>query len=51
MDFKGHFRTHDGAKCYPFTLLDALSRMLLRCEALLDPVGEAVQSILDSAFR
>ncbi len=51
MDFKGHFRTRDGARCYPFTLLDAFSRMLLRCEALLDPIGEAVQSILDSAFR
>jgi hypothetical protein len=27
MDFKGPFRTGDGAKCYPFTLLDAFSRM------------------------
>ena len=51
MDFKGWFRTHDGEKCYPFTLLDGLSRMLLRCEALLAPTGDAVRTILDSAFR
>jgi hypothetical protein len=31
MDFKGWFHTHDSIKCYPFTLIDALSRILLRC--------------------
>jgi transposase InsO family protein len=51
MDFKGWFRTHDREKCFPFTLLDGLSRMLLRCEALLAPTGDAVRTILDSAFR
>lgn len=51
MDFKGWFRTQDGTKCYPFTLLDGFSRLLVRCEALADPTGEAVQTILDSAFR
>jgi len=51
MDFKGWFRTLDGEKCYPFTLLDAFSRFLLRCEALTEPDGDAVRSILDSAFR
>jgi hypothetical protein len=50
MDFKGYFRTGDGVKCFPFTLLDAFSRMLIRCEALLEPIGEEIQSILDSAF-
>ena len=51
MDFKGWFRTLDREKCYPFTLLDAFSRFLLRCEALLEPDGDAVRAILDSAFR
>jgi transposase InsO family protein len=50
MDFKGWFRTGDRVKCYPFTLLDGLSRMLLRCEALVEPTGDAVRRILDSAF-
>jgi transposase InsO family protein len=51
MDFKGWFRLRTMEKCYPFTLLDAYSRFLLRCEAMLEPRGEAVQSVLDSAFR
>jgi transposase InsO family protein len=50
MDFKGWFRTTDRAKCYPFTLLDALSRMLLRCEAMREPIGAEVRRVLDSAF-
>jgi transposase InsO family protein len=32
------------------TLLDAYSRFLLRCEALLEPDGKHVRSVLDSAF-
>jgi putative transposase len=51
MDFKGHFPMGDGVRCYPFTLLDGFSRMLLRAEPLLEPDGRAVCSILDSAFR
>ena len=50
MDFKGWFVTSDGRKCYPFTLVDAFSRCLLRCEALLEPDGVQVAAILDSAF-
>jgi transposase InsO family protein len=33
-DFKGEFRTGDGAYCYPLTLRDAWSRFVLRCDAL-----------------
>lgn len=33
-DFKGHFRTGDGASCYPLTLRDGFSRFVLRCQAL-----------------
>jgi transposase InsO family protein len=34
VDFKGQFRTGDGALCYPFTLRDGYSRYVLRCTAL-----------------
>jgi len=50
IDFKGWFYTGDGIKCYPLTLIDAFTRYLLRCEALCDPDGAHVRSILDSAF-
>jgi len=50
IDFKGWFMTSDGVRCYPLTLIDAFSRFLLRCEALVDPDGKQVQQILDSAF-
>jgi transposase InsO family protein len=50
IDFKGWFVTNDGVRCYPLTLIDAYSRFLIRCEALLDPDGKQVQRILDSAF-
>ena len=33
-DFKGEFRTGDGAYCYPLTLRDGWSRFVLRCDAL-----------------
>lgn len=51
IDFKGHFRTDDHAVCYPFTISDAFSRFLIRCEIVDDPDGDAVRSVLDSAFR
>ena len=50
IDFKGWFVTGDGVRCYPLTLIDAYSRYLLRCEALVEPDGKHVQRILDSAF-
>ena len=31
-DFKGWFRTGEGRRCDPFTLTDAHSRYLLRCQ-------------------
>ena len=45
VDFKGWFRTDDGEKCYPLTLIDAYSRFLLRCDGVLDPDGHRVQRI------
>lgn len=50
VDFKGHFRTQDGTKCYPLTIMDAFSRKLLRCKALRDPDGRNVRKVFESAF-
>ncbi|MBA4158083.1 MAG: IS481 family transposase, partial [Gemmatimonadetes bacterium] len=33
-DFKGEFRTGDGALCYPLTVQDGHSRFLLECHAM-----------------
>lgn len=49
-DFKGAFRTGDGAYCYPFTLRDGFSRFVLRCDALLGPTYEATQRRFVRAF-
>jgi transposase InsO family protein len=32
MDFKGYFDTGDGRRCDPFTITDAHSRYLIRCQ-------------------
>lgn len=50
-DFKGWFRTGDGQRCDPFTLTDAYSRYLLRCQAVTRPDTAAVWPVLDAAFR
>lgn len=50
VDFKGQFKTGDGVRCYPLTILDAYSRFLIRCEGVLQPDGREVQRIFDSAF-
>ncbi len=51
MDFKGYFRTGDGERIDPFTLSDAHSRYLLRCQAVERTNTEQVRSILEAAFR
>jgi len=51
VDFKGWFRTGDGARCDPLTLADRASRFLLRCQALTPPDGPRVQPLLETAFR
>jgi transposase InsO family protein len=50
-DFKGWFRTQDGQRCDPFTLSDAYSRYLLRCQAVLRPDYQCVKPVFDAAFR
>lgn len=51
MDFKGWFRTGDGQRCDPFTLCDAQSRYLLRCQVMERCDTEHVWPVLDAAFR
>ena len=50
-DFKGWFRTGDGQRCDPFTLTDAYSRYLLRCQAVTRPDTASVWPVLVAAFR
>ena len=51
VDFKGQFRLGDRSLCFPLTLQDAYSRMLLRCDALPNIRGEAVHEAFRKAFR
>lgn len=50
-DFKGWFRTGDGCRCDPFTLTDAHSRFILRCQAVVRPNYTYVKPLFDAAFR
>ncbi len=51
-DFKGWFRTQDGAKCTPLTVSDAHSRYLLCCQGLSGHTGRlVVQPLFVSLFR
>jgi transposase InsO family protein len=48
MDFKGYFSTGDGKRCDPFTITDAHSRYLIRCQIVsrmdLSQVHERIQA-------
>jgi transposase-like protein len=50
-DFKGWFRTRDGARCNPLTVMDAHSRNLLCCRAV--PQGDYlhVRPAFEALFR
>jgi transposase InsO family protein len=50
-DFKGWFRTRNGERIDPFTLSDAHTRYLLRCQAVEKADQERVQAICEAAFR
>ena len=49
-DFKGWFRTGDGARCDPLTLSDAMSRYLLRCQTVVRPDYAHVRPVFETAF-
>jgi transposase InsO family protein len=50
-DFKGWFYTADGLRCDPFTLSDAYSRYLLRCQVVTHPDEASVWPVLVAAFQ
>jgi putative transposase len=50
-DFKGCFKTQDGARIDPLTISDAYSRYLLRCQHVAKTNGEHVQAVFEAAFR
>lgn len=51
MDFKGWFRTGDGARCDPLTVQDQASRYLIRAVAVDRMDGEHVWPVLAAAFH
>lgn len=50
IDFKGDFRLGNGTRCYPLTIRDAVSRFVLRIDALPNTRGEPVVELLLKAF-
>ena len=51
IDFKGQFRTRDGRWCYPLTVVDAYSRVVLGCAALAWPTFQATWAEFEKLFR
>lgn len=51
IDFKGHFRMLDGNICYPLTIRDDATRMMLVIHACADEKGSTVIPILRAAFE
>jgi len=49
-DFKGEFRTGDHVYCYPFTLRDGFSRLVLRCDGLPSKHRRGVRRGFERAF-
>jgi transposase InsO family protein len=51
MDFKGYFTTGDGKRCDPFTIADAHSRYLIRCQIVSRIDLSQVRAICEAAMR
>jgi len=51
MDFKGYVKTADGKRCDPFTITDAYSRYVIRCQTVSRMDLAQVRSICDAAMR
>ncbi len=51
IDFKGWFRTGDGARCDPLTVTDAFSRYLLCSQVVSAPDTESCRRELERVFR
>jgi hypothetical protein len=50
-DFKGWFKTGNGARCEPVTVSDLASRYLVRCEQVRRPDSEHLRPIFEAAFK
>ena len=50
MDFKGYFTTGDGKRCDPFTITDAHSRYLIRCQIVSRMDLSQVRAICEAAM-
>lgn len=50
IDFKGWFRTHDGTRCDPLTVTDAVSRYLVEVR-IVDPTWAGVRAVLERIFK
>lgn len=50
-DFKGHFKTRDGAYCYPLTVTDHFSRAVLLCRALSSTTARDAHAAFLALFR
>ena len=50
-DFKGQFTLGDGSRCFPLTITDSFSRLILRCQGLPSTHTEGVRPIWIAAFR
>ena len=51
VDFKGQFRLGDGSRCYPLTIADGFSRMLLSCRALTSTQVRESRPVFVRAFQ
>jgi transposase InsO family protein len=51
MDFKGYFATGNGKRCDPFTITDAYSRYLIRCQIVARMDLSQVRAICEAAMR
>lgn len=51
IDFKGWWRTGNGARCEPLTIRDAYSRNVLSLKLLKNTTGEAVRTEMSKLFR
>jgi transposase InsO family protein len=51
MDFTGYFNTGDGARCDPFTITDAHSRYLIRCQIVSRMDLSQVRAVCEAAMR
>jgi hypothetical protein len=49
--FKGYFATGDGKRCDPFTITDAHSRYLIRCQIVSRMDLSQVRAICEAAMR